>query len=304
MPKGKQGMKRHFTVGLVTAVLVALPVATLAGAKFKISDDSELELGLLVQTLTRYTDFRNPDSDEANGGQDFILRRGRIRLNGNITDYVNFYLQTDAFASTDHDADFRMIDAAVDLHYENLAHLIMGLQKAPSSREILTDSGTLLTMDRPGITNYNLTWGLTARVEFNTEDLGNTDSGLSGPVDDRDIGATLFGALSFTDWLHFKYYAGIYNGIHENTDNEDSPRLTFRGQLNLLDPEPDYNNHGTYLGQKKTVAIGYTYDVQNDVTTEVGGTGNAGFFWNEVDLFVEYPVGPGSATFEWGYNHM
>lgn len=297
-------MKSVCLLAVLIIALIALPVAAPAEVELKISDNSQLNLGFSLQTLARLTDFRNPNSNDADSGVDFFLRRGKVRLGGHVTDYVRFFFQSEASAATDNNASVRMNDAFVNFHYKEIAQLIMGLQKPPSYRSILTSDDAMLGIDRPGITGYNLTWGLRGRVEFDTTTLKNTNSGIWGPYKDRDLGATFFGTYAFSDMLHFKYYAGIYRGIQKSTASSDKPRLTVRVQMNLFDPEPGYENRGTYLGTKKTIAIGYSNDTQHNVVTNLKhGSGVDYTSFNEFDLFIEYPIGPGSATFEGSYLH-
>jgi len=297
-------MKRLRFFSLLILVVMALPLAAAAGAEVKISENTKVDLGFSLQTLARLTDFRNPNSNDADGGVDFFLRRGQLRANGQAGDYIKFFLQTEAEAATDNDPSVRISDATVNLHYGDIAQLILGLQKPPSYRSILTSDDTLMAIDRPGITGYNLTWGLRSRVEFDTTTLRNTNSGIHGPYQDRDLGATFFGTYSFNNLLHFKYYGGIYKGIQKDGGGSDKPRLTGRLQLNLFDPEPDYDNSGTYLGTKKTIAIGYSNDTQHNVVTNLkNGNGVDYTSFNEFDLFVDWPAGPGSVTFEGSYLH-
>ena len=301
---GEWQMKRAYLLGMLIAVVMALPPGATAGVELKISNNTDMDLGLSLQTLGRITDFRNPNSNDADGGLDFILRRGLLHLSGNFTDYVKFFLQTEASAATDNDPSARISDATLNLHYRDIAQLIMGLQKPPAYRSILTDDAALLAIDRPGITGYNLTWGLRGRIEFDSTSLRNTNSGIHGPYQDRDLGATFFGTHSFSDMLHFKYYAGIYRGIQNSRGGSDKPRFTGRVQMNLFDPEPDYDNRGTYLGTKKTIAIGYSNDTQHDVVTNLEHHSGVDYTsFNEFDLFIDYPAGPGSVTFEGSYIH-
>jgi hypothetical protein len=297
-------MKRALLIGVLILVIMDLPRGAAAGVEFKLSDNTKVDLGFSLQTLGRLTDFRNPNSNDADGGFDFLLRRGLLRAGGEAGDYIKFFLQSEAEAATDNDPGVRISDATINLHYREVAQLIMGLQKPPSYRSILTSDDALMAIDRPGITGYNLTWGLRGLVEFNTTTLRNTNSGIHGPYQDRDLGATFFGTYSFSDLLHLKYYAGIYRGIQKSDDSSDRPRLTARLQLNLFDPEPDYDNLGTYLGTKKTIAIGYSNDTQHNVVTNLKNDSGVNYTsFNEFDLFIDWPAGPGSITFEGSYLH-
>jgi hypothetical protein len=296
-------MKWVCLLGVLVLAVMALPPGAAAGYEVKISDNTKVDLGFSLQTLGRLTDFRNPNSNDADSGVDLFLRRGLLRAGGEAGDYVKFFLQSEASAATDDNPSVRISDANVNLHYRDVAQLIMGLQKPPSYRSILTSDDALLAIDRPGITGYNLTWGLRGLVEFDTATLKNTNSGIHGPYQDRDLGATFFGTYSFSDMLHFKYYGGIYKGIQKD-GGSDKPRLTARLQLNLFDPEPDYDNLGTYLGTKKTIAIGYSNDNQHVVVTNLKNDSGVDYqSLNEFDLFADWPAGPGSVTFEASYLH-
>jgi hypothetical protein len=307
-----RAMRGSWFVGFLVLLSLTLhAVTTPAGVTVKIGDEGGAELGFLIQGLARFTDFRNPDSNHAESDEDLILRRANMYLDGHYTDYLKFFLQTEAVANckgcvagSDDSSKVRLTDATVNAHYKQTAQFIVGVQKPPANRELLTTDATLMAMDRPGITGYNLTWGQRGRVEFNTATLANTDSGLSPTVADRDIGGTFFGAYSLSDMVHVKYYAGLYKGIQKNAKNENWPRYTVRGQINLFDAEPGYDNYGAYLGTKKTVALGLSRDYQWNVTSELGTKDAGNYVWNNIDLFVEYPLGPGSATFDSGYEHM
>jgi hypothetical protein len=304
-------MKGAYLTGFLLVVFVAVhPMTALAGVTRPIGDQGEAELGVLMQGLARFTDFGNPDSNHARSDEDLILRTARIYLGGHYTEYMKFFLQTEAVANckgciagSEDSNKVRLIDAALNAHYKETAQFIFGLQKTPSGRDILTSDATLMCISRPGVSNYDLTWGLRGGAEFNTTTLANTNSGLSPEVAERDIGGTFFGTYSLNDMVHFKYYAGLYKGIQKNAKNEDWPRYVIRAQLNLFDAEPDYENWGTYLGTKKTVAIAYSRDKQWHVTSELDSKGAGDYVSNYVDLFIEYPIGPGSVTLDSAFRH-
>ena len=158
-----------------------------------------------------------------------------------------------------------------------------------------------MAIDRPGINYKTLTWGTRSATRFATKSFSDCDAGLRGGVDVRDTGATLFGRRSLTDTLHVKGYAGTYNGVQ--SDTTDDLRLTARGQVNLFDAEPKFFQSSTYLGKKKTVGIGAAYDTQANVEGDaVQGTYDYGFY--TADLFVDWPVGPGTVTFETAYENL
>ena len=68
-------------------------------------------------------------------------------------------------------------------------------------------------------------------------------------------------------------------------------RLTGRVQVNLWDAEPGYTVDATYLGKKKTLAIGASIDTQSDVAVGTAPNTMVDYDWTTVDVFVEWPVG-------------
>jgi hypothetical protein len=68
-------------------------------------------------------------------------------------------------------------------------------------------------------------------------------------------------------------------------------------QLNLFDPEPGFVNNSTYLGKKRTIAVGASLDMQPWVDTDSEGNA-ADYLFFSADLFLEQPLGPGALTLE------
>ncbi|MBC15422.1 MAG: porin [Desulfovibrio sp.] len=295
-------MKRLLVLFVATLCMVS---NAYAGVNLNIDEDTSVDLGFRVQTLLKSSNFADPGSNDDRSKSEFLLRRARLRLGGNVTDLMSFFMQTDtALSSSDGGSggDMRLIDAWVAVHPDELANVYMGLHMAPAGRQHTTSSGALLAMDRPAITNYNLTWGLNARPQFNTSNLIDGNLALSGTGAVRDTGLTLFGTHSFTDTAHIKYYGGVYNGIQEGS-NENNKRFTGRAQFNFFDPESGYFNSATYLGKKKTIGFGASYDYQSDIATDAI-LGDVDYKWFELDAFAEYPLGPGSITAEAAFQNL
>jgi hypothetical protein len=292
--------------------------SAMAGAKIKISDDSNFDLGMRVQALWFATD---DELDSADSGwedfDDFRIRRARLRLKANVTKWVTAFMQSDVANGADH----KIIDAWIKLNLHPWASLIMGENMAPTQRTNLTSSGGLMTIDRPGLANKNLTWGMNTRTRFNNSSDSNNAVGANLAVVDtgsapdavRDNGITLFGSGSLQEMLHLKYYLGYYDGLQGSsgtlTRKEDDERITARVQLNYGDPEPGYFGLGTYVGKKKTMAIGFFYDAQDSVGTYIDPTGAGSpeaYDYSEwgVDIFAEQPIGPGSLTFDAQYTDL
>ncbi len=200
-------------IGLLLTVFLSLPTPSWAGVKLKIDEDSSLELGFRLQT--QFLSSTNANADSSGDHEEkFNIRRASIRVGGNVTKWVKFFLQigNNDEPGTDNEVnDVDLIDAYINLHIHDLAQIIMGELMVPSSRQHLTSSAALMPIDHPGITGYSLTWGLNGGAVFNTAAFEDGNLDLEGDANLRDLGGTFFGSFSLTDVVHAKYYVGAYN---------------------------------------------------------------------------------------------
>ena len=307
------------TTGLIASLVIAAPAW--AGAELKIDDESSINLGFRAQVFAKSIESNLDGDGSFDNYTDFQVRRARIRLLGKINKHISAFLQTDLGSGAGGGGrDVRMIDAFVKVNYNPWAQIIAGINMAPSSRQSLTSSGGLLAIDRPGNNYKNLTWGTRALRNLSTSTVGATDGGLRGAVDVRDVGATLFGSGSLSDTSHFKYYFGMYDGIQIGTESFDldgdgdtdvtyaanpdrNLRMAGRVQVNFFDSEPGYYNLATYLGKKKTLGFGISYDMQDEVQRNTSNTyGDYTYF--SVDAFAEWPMGEGTLTAEAAFSDL
>ncbi len=291
-------MKRTLAWTLTAGLLFFLG-ASAAQAGFKLVDadgNQKIDLGFRLQVLGIFTD-RDLDGDgNYESFDDFRIRRARFRLKGTVNKHFGMFFQTDVSGN-----DIQMIDAYIHLKKDAKAQLFIGQHLAPSGRQNITSSGTLLALDRPGLIYKALTWGGRALSTFDTATYGDSDSGIRGPAQVRDTGVTFHGVNSFSDTRHFKYYAGIYDGTP--AAGTDSERYTGRLQLNFGDAETSYYSVANYLGNKDTFSIGASYDTQSDVAGSRTPVTDY-TYWN-VDFFAEKPAGGGgSLTFEGAYHDL
>ncbi|NIA26988.1 MAG: porin [Desulfobulbaceae bacterium] len=288
--------------GLLASLVIAAPAW--AGAELKIDDESSINLGFRAQVLAKFIESDLNGNGNFDSYNDFQVRRGRIRLFGKINEHISAFLQTElGSGSGGGGRDVRMIDAFVTINYNPWARIYAGINMAPSSRQTTTSSGGLMTMDRPGNNYKNLTWGTRSLRNFSTSTVSDTDGGLRGNVDVRDTGVTLFGSGSLSDTTHLKYYLGIYDGIQVSGNADRNLRMTGRVQLNLFDAEAGYYNLSTYLGKKKTLGFGISYDVQDAIqVADAGGFGDYAYY--SVDAFTEWPMGAGTLTAEAAFSDL
>jgi hypothetical protein len=295
-------------VGLAIGLFAAGSVW--AGAELKIDDESSINLGFRAQVLAKSIESDLNGDDSFDNFTDFQVRRARIRLLGKVNKHISAFLQTELGSGAGGSgSDVRLIDAFVTVNYNPWARIYAGINMAPASRQATTSSGGLMTMDRPGNNYKNLTWGTRALRNFSTSTVGTTDGGLRGEQDVRDMGATLFGSGSLSDTSHLKYYLGFYDGIQASGNSDRNLRMTARAQWNLFDAEAGYYNLSTYLGKKKTLAFGVSYDVQDEVQLADGsGLLSSGAYgdyaYYSVDAFAAWPMGEGTLTAEAAFSDL
>jgi hypothetical protein len=289
--------------GVAAGLVVGSPAW--AGAKLKIDDDSSIDLGFRVQAYTMMTDTDLDGDGSFDDETDFRVRRARLRAKLTVNKYVAAFIQTEsADDAGGSGADMRVIDSWVNLKYNNWAQLFAGQHMAPASRQTVTGSGAMMAIDRPGNNTKNLTWGARSLSKFSTTTYADSnDSTIAGDNAVRDVGMTFFGTGSFSDTMHLKYYAGMYDGVQKGTTDDDNLRTTVRAQMNFFDAEPGYFNNSTYLGTKKTIAIGASYDMQDEVQNATAGGLGDYEYWS-VDAFMDWPLGPGAITAEAAFSDL
>jgi hypothetical protein len=297
-------MKNNFILSLFTvfAILLFGIHDAYAGAKIKINDDSEINLGFRLQTLYINTQGDLDGDGSFESVDDFKIRRARFRLGADVTKWVSMFLQTEFAEDPGSGGDVRLIDGLLKLKPHPWAHIIMGMNMAPAMRQNLTSSGGLMALDRPGLVYKNLTWGTRSLGVFSNSTYTDSDAGLRGSVGVRDMGVTLFGSGALSDLVSLKYYIGLYDGIQNGI--EDSERYTGRVQVNFFDREAGYYNLSTYLGKKKTIGVGASFDTQDNVEVDVVSGDEVPYSQYTADVFVDLPLGEGALTAEAAYVNL
>ena len=247
--------------------------AAMAGAILPIGDDASLNFGYRIQSLMVSTDADLDGDNKFDTSREWKLRRARFRLGATIGDHFTAFLQTDAgsvHSEVNNNKVVQVIDAWVNFTVSPWLQFIAGRNMAPANRQNLTSSGALMAIDRTGMAYKSLTWGARAAKGFATGIYGQSSTNIAlSPDLVRDNGLTIFGSGPLGA-NSLKYYVGMYNGVQAGTDDKD--RFTARVQYNLWDPEAAYFNSSTYLGSKKTLGIGFSYDMQEQVGFNSDGT--------------------------------
>ncbi len=267
------GMKRiPSRSALLGAGLLALPLAASAGPSFQVGEQGYMELNYALQIWTQSRDFTSATDDGK--VTDTYLRRNRITLTGQYNDYVGFYAQLEAGSDSkggNNDRPIYYRDAYLTLDYSDALRFIVGRYKNGFSRENLEACLEPLTLDRAELLAYT--------------PMGGT----------RDTGVTLWGNLADAK---FSYRLSISDGREGDVVVSDSPRITGRVHVSLLDPEYSYGYRGTYLGTQRVLTIGAAFDRQSDVAYGDYATRSdpRDYSASTVDIYFEHPFEFGTLT--------
>ncbi len=292
-------LKRKIAAALVTAALVGATTGAHAGYKMKDEKSGiEVNLGGRLQIMA----ISNDESFKPDQDIDFRVRRARFRLGITAHEKLSMFLQTEFADDTGGSGgDVRLIDAWIKYKQNNWAQIIGGLNMAPAQRQTVTGSAGLMAMDRPGINNYNLTWGIKGNVALQTGTVSGTRVGSFGDNQVRDMGFTLFGSGKIADATHIKYYLGLAEG---SKYSDDTLRNTGRVQVNFGDAEAGYFNSSTYLGKKETIGIGVAFDNQSSFALNSVTGEQVDYSLFSIDAFMEKPMGNGTFTLEGAYTTL
>ncbi len=241
---------------------------------------TSIRLGLLVQP--QYQAVSNP----VLGGyaENLYVRRTRIIVGGTLFDRIEYFMDTDY-------PNLFLANNTAPAGGENFVKNTPGLniQDIFVTYRVL---GDMLKVDAgymlPPLA-HNAVQGATTL--YGWDYFGYTFQhgallGSSGNPFGRDTGVQLRG-LVLGGLL--EYRVGMFQGLrHNRTGTEMEARNFFRVsarvQVNLLDPEPGFFYAGTYLGAKRILSFGASFDFQDS------------YKYFAVDGFADLPAGPGLLT--------
>jgi hypothetical protein len=276
----------------MAAVLLLSSSPAHAQAIIKVSDTAFLRFGALLQPQADWTQVLNATStDTAGYSQNLFLRRARFYFAGRFAKDAYFYFCTEnstlgknKTGTSALGSGFQLLEGFGEWRIADAFILDGGLMRVPYSRESLKAATTQFTLDTSAYTYIQQSaTGSTG---------GNRDTGfmVRGYFFDRRL----------------EYRAGAFQGARQ-TGSHNSFRYAGRLQYSFLDKEDmlapgtvySLSYAGSYLGDKKVLAVGTAFDTQGDYNYYSGDvyaaipTGKSG----GIESTVQYQYISGGKTF-------
>jgi hypothetical protein len=258
------------------------------------NENVNVRFGLLLQPQYQILG----DTSLTGQAQDLYVRRARLIVGGTLFGVVDYFFDTDypdlflsrasvGSPSVKYTPSMNIQDAFVT--YRPLRQLVMvdaGYMLPPMAHNAVQSAATLFGWDY-------------FRYTFQHDQAFGSPQNLTPPTTPagRDAGVQLRGLLLGG---HLEYRVGMFQGLRgakttSATGSQNGFRFTTRLQINFLDAEPGFFYAGTYLGRKRIISIGGSYDFQDSFTN--------GYLYLAADAFVDLPMGPGVLTAQLNVAH-
>ena len=265
--------------------------------KIETPNKSVLKLGVLLQPQFQSSQpkFGAPASALTGFGNNFYIRRTRILAGGSLfggvleyfvdTDFPNLFLAQNV---TTTDAMGMMVTNSGVKNTPGMNIQDAFITFKPIGDVFKIDAGYML----PPLA-HNAVQGATTLYMwdyfFYTFRSGNGFNSSGNPIG-RDAGMQFRGLIA----NHLEYRLGLFQGLRAPQTATDTVaknffRVTGRLQFNVLDPETGFFYAGTYLGTKKVLSIGASFDLDDTASTTA-------YKYFAGDVLADLPLGPGVLT--------
>jgi hypothetical protein len=281
----------------------ATPMVPAAQGPLKIEtpNKSTIKFGLLLQPQLQASQARFPAGAGPSGySNDLFIRRTRILVGGTLfgvldyfvdTDYPNLFLQnapvTDAMGMTTPNAlkntpGMNIQDAFITWKLlGDMVKIDAGYMLPPLAHNAVQGATTLYGWDY-------FFYTFRSGNAFGTQP--PAAGVLAPPVPQSPVGRDAgFELRGLVGGGIVEYRLGLFQGLRQVATATDVRarnmfRTTGRVQVNLMDPETGFFYAGSYLGTKKILSLGGSFDFQ-----DTGSTSAYKYFAG--DVFVDLPLG-------------
>ncbi|MGE5814666.1 MAG: porin [Acidobacteriota bacterium] len=251
-------------------------------------DAPSFQLGGRAQVWYEALQHAAPDHTT---GQDFLIRRAYITLNGKLPGNVSLVAQIGGDRIGQQGLDNPGLAVGSGVAFRDLfiaweptpaVRLQLGRMCIPFVRAFGSESAFgLLALDVP------FSQGGTRGALFYASKVG------------RDDGIVLWGTPLDG---HLQYRLGVMEGVEGSSNPSDSLRYAGRFIVNVFDPETTYATRGTYLGTKRVLALAAGFDRQSDLATSTVAAYDPQA-WT-TDVFFDQPVRGGAVTVEASFSDV
>jgi len=214
-----------------------------------------------------YTDL-DPPANLPDKTYDFYIKRVRLFFSGQINDKIKFFVGTlnAGYGKTgDFSARTWIADAWLEFNFSKKFKINIGQVKLPFTRHMQQSGASLHGLDFHG-----------SFIKY-PQNSTHRDQGV------------VFRGLLMND--KFDYRFAIVDGLDPAATvvprDNDYPRIVGRFGYNVFDAEPDYFWAGTYLGKKKLLSFGASFDYQSAMK---GTKMNEAYSAFGIDALLEYPI--------------
>jgi hypothetical protein len=247
--------------------------------------NATIKFGFLLQP--QYEALGSPTLNRSS--QNIYLRRTRFMVGATLYKNFEFFFETDfpnLFKAANNTAGEVNNKATPGMNVQDAFATVKAVGDA-----VKIDMGYML----PPLA-HNALQGATSLYSWdyfsNSFRHSNVFQSTADPVG-RDTGVQLRG-LILNDII--EYRVGMFQGKRENVSTtrvaaRDMFRVEGRLQINLLDPETGFFYAGSYLGTKRVLSFGVSYDFQQ------------GYHHSSGDGILDIPAGPGVLTAQADVSH-
>jgi len=267
--------KLTFTAAMLAAVILAAwasPAAAQLNIESKDGKNS-LKIGLLAQP--QFESISTPDGTATSNN--IFLRRFRILFGGKLGDKWTYFFETDSpnlgkatvSAGTKDTGSMYLQDANVTYNHNASFKVDVGMLLLAQSHNHIQSAASLLPVD---YSPYSF-----------------LESAPTGERVGRDYGVQVRGLPGG----HFEYRLGIFQGLR-GANATNGMRYSGRATWFPYAAEAGYFYTGTFMGAKKMVAVGASFDKQDD------------YGMYGLDFFSELPFNKGEQglTFQVDWNTL
>jgi hypothetical protein len=264
-------ISRRPALSIACAFILLAAVPARAQVIITVSNDVYMKFGVLGQFQGDMVDDPKADDQTKN----LFVRRLRLLFGGQVAKDVTFFVETDApnlgrtlSSGKNITPSVVVQDAYAEFGAADRFSLDAGLMFVPFSRNSLQSAATLLPIDYGAYTF--------------------AQSGPTQSSTGRDTGVQAKGYLL---GHHVEYRVGAFQGVRD-APSHNAFRYVGRLQYEVFDTETGFFYTGTYLGQKKILALGVAFDAQKD------------YRGYDVDAFADFPLGRGAITGQMDFNRF